>query len=99
MPADIALSKKMRGIDMRIEEDFLGKVKVPVDAYYGSFTARAKENFRLSGLNVDVELIRSLALIKKCAGCRQPGARCPRGKAGLGHNQGRPGNHRREARR
>ncbi len=52
---------------MRIEEDFLGKVEVPDQAYYGSFTARAAANFRLSGMKVHMELIRSVALIKKCA--------------------------------
>ena len=52
---------------MRIEEDFIGKVEVPDGAYYGSFTARALENFKLSGQKVHPELIHSLALIKKCA--------------------------------
>lgn len=51
----------------RTETDFIGSVKVPADAYYGSFTARAAENFRLSGTKVDMELIRGVALIKKCA--------------------------------
>lgn len=52
---------------MRIEEDFLGKVNVPDQAYYGSFTARANENFKLSGTKVHKELIKAVALIKKCA--------------------------------
>lgn len=52
---------------MRIEEDFIGKVEVPDEAYYGCFTARAKNNFRLSGSRVHMELIRAVALIKKCA--------------------------------
>ncbi len=52
---------------MRIEEDFLGKVEVPDGAYYGSFTARAERNFRLSGTKVHPELIRAVALLKKCA--------------------------------
>lgn len=52
---------------MRIEEDFIGPVEVPDEAYYGSFTARAKKNFELSGLLVDSELIYAVALIKKCA--------------------------------
>ncbi|MBD3209971.1 aspartate ammonia-lyase [Candidatus Micrarchaeota archaeon] len=52
---------------MREEEDFIGTVMVPEDAYYGSFTARAAENFRLSGLKVDAELIKSVAIIKKSA--------------------------------
>jgi aspartate ammonia-lyase len=52
---------------MRSEEDFLGKVSVPDEAYYGSFTARADLNFRLSGMRVDPEMVRAVALIKKCA--------------------------------
>jgi aspartate ammonia-lyase len=52
---------------MRIEEDFLGKVSVPDEAYYGSFTARADANFRLSGILVNPEITRAVALIKKCA--------------------------------
>lgn len=52
---------------MREEEDFIGKVNVPDDAYYGSFTARAKENFRLSRQLVHMEFVRAVALIKKCA--------------------------------
>ena len=52
---------------MRTEEDFLGKVEVPDEAYYGSFTARADKNFRLGGMKVHPELIRAVALIKRCA--------------------------------
>jgi aspartate ammonia-lyase len=52
---------------MRIEEDFLGKVEVPDDAYYGCFTVRAGNTFRLSGQRVDLRLIRAVALIKKAA--------------------------------
>lgn len=52
---------------MRKESDFIGEVEVPRDAYYGSFTARAQKNFRLSGIRVHRELVRSVALIKKCA--------------------------------
>ena len=33
---------------MRSEEDFLGRVSVPDEAYYGSFTSRAAANFRIS---------------------------------------------------
>jgi aspartate ammonia-lyase len=52
---------------MREEEDFIGKVKVPDEVYYGAFTVRAEKNFRLSGMKVDMELIRAVALIKKAA--------------------------------
>ena len=51
----------------RIEEDSLGEVRVPVDAYYGAQTQRAADNFPFSGLRMPPHFIRSLALIKQCA--------------------------------
>jgi aspartate ammonia-lyase len=52
----------------RLEHDLLGSLEVPADAYYGIHTQRAAENFRISGLPIHLELIRSLALVKKaCA--------------------------------
>ena len=51
----------------RKEEDSIGVVNVPADAYYGAQTQRATENFPLSGLRMPLSFIRSLALIKKCA--------------------------------
>ncbi len=35
--------------EYRTEEDLLGKIKVPADAYYGAQAARAMENFHISG--------------------------------------------------
>ena len=52
---------------MRIEEDFLGKIEVPKEAYYGIFTVRASSTFKLSGILVRPQIIRSVAIIKKCA--------------------------------
>ena len=52
---------------MRIEEDFLGKIEVPKNAYYGIFTVRASSTFKLSGILVRPQIIRAVALIKKCA--------------------------------
>ncbi|MHB1190354.1 MAG: aspartate ammonia-lyase, partial [Armatimonadota bacterium] len=53
---------------MRKEHDLLGEIAVPADAYYGANTARAAENFRISGLPIHPELIRALAAVKKaCA--------------------------------
>ena len=34
--------------EYRTEEDLLGKIKVPSDAYYGAQAARAMENFQIS---------------------------------------------------
>ena len=40
-------------MDYRIEKDTMGEVRVPIDAYYGAQTARAVENFPISGLSAD----------------------------------------------
>ena len=36
----------------RIEKDLLGEKEVPADAYYGVQTARALENFQISGVEL-----------------------------------------------
>src|SRR4030095_7332614 len=51
----------------RIENDTLGKVKVPVDALYMAQTQRAVENFPVSGLKFERSFIRALGLIKEAA--------------------------------
>jgi aspartate ammonia-lyase len=48
----------------RTEKDSLGPKEIPVDAYYGVQSLRAKENFPVSGLPLPRELIRAYALIK-----------------------------------
>lgn len=52
---------------MRKERDFIGNVEVPENEYYGSFTVRAKNNFDLSGIRVNLELIRAIIKIKRAA--------------------------------
>ena len=39
--------------DLRKEKDSLGFVEVPAKAYYGAQTARAVENFPISGMRAD----------------------------------------------
>ena len=51
----------------RTEKDTLGAVQVPLKAYYGAQTARAVENFPISGLKPHIALVRSTVLVKKCA--------------------------------
>lgn len=51
----------------RTERDSLGKVEVQDGVYYGSFTARALENFELSGETPPPELIAALGKIKIAA--------------------------------
>ena len=53
--------------EFRIETDSMGQMKVPADAYYGAQTARAVENFPISGLRFSRPFIRALGLIKKHA--------------------------------
>jgi len=55
-------------METRLEHDLLGEMRVPADAYYGIHTLRARENFKLSGQTLHLELIRALAEVKKaCA--------------------------------
>lgn len=51
----------------RIENDSLGEVAVPADAYYGAQTQRAVENFPISGLKPFPVFIQALGYIKLCA--------------------------------
>jgi fumarate hydratase class II len=51
----------------RIEHDTMGPLKVPVSAYYGVQTARAIENFPISGIRFPRPFIRALGLIKWAA--------------------------------
>lgn len=52
---------------MRIERDTMGELAVPADAYYGVQTARAIENFPISGLRFPRSFIRALGLLKWAA--------------------------------
>ncbi len=51
----------------RKEKDVIGWVNVPFDAYYGSFTTRAHENFQISGIHAPKEFKQALGIIKKAA--------------------------------
>jgi aspartate ammonia-lyase len=54
---------------VRIEHDLLGDKAVPADAYYGVQTARAMENFHISGVKVRLypDFIKALAMVKLAA--------------------------------
>ena len=51
----------------RTERDPLGELRVPADAYYGVQTARAVENFPISGMRAPADLVTATVLIKKAA--------------------------------
>jgi len=54
-------------MEYRIEHDTMGEVKVPLDALYAAQTARAVENFPISGTTLERAHIAALAQIKKSA--------------------------------
>jgi len=54
-------------MEYRIEHDTMGEVKVPVNALYAAQTARAVENFPISGTTLERAHIAALAQIKKSA--------------------------------
>lgn len=51
----------------RVEKDFLGEMQVPEDRYYGCQTARALENFPITGLKLDQDLVKALGMVKYAA--------------------------------
>ena len=54
-------------MNYREEQDSMGTVRVPADAYYGAQTQRAIDNFPVSGLTLPLCFIRAVAMIKKYA--------------------------------
>ena len=55
----------------RREKDSLGHKEIPADVYYGIQTARALENFPISGLRAHPTLIRAIAMVKEAAALGQ----------------------------
>jgi aspartate ammonia-lyase len=55
--------------EVRVETDSLGVVEVPADAYWGVHTARALQNFAITGQPIAAypDLIRAFALVKQAA--------------------------------
>jgi aspartate ammonia-lyase len=53
----------------RVEHDFLGEKEIPAEAYWGVHTARAVENFPISGTPISAmpALIRAFGFVKKAA--------------------------------
>ncbi|WP_193353674.1 aspartate ammonia-lyase [Clostridium tetani] len=54
-------------MEFRLESDSIGEKQVPKEAYYGVQSLRAKENFKITGLRIHKEFIKSLAEIKMAA--------------------------------
>ena len=52
---------------MRLEKDSIGTKQIPADVYYGVQTARAVENYAISGMRAHPSLIHAFGMIKKAA--------------------------------
>src|SRR6187455_3415400 len=59
----------MSALKTRTEHDLIGTKEVPADAYYGVQTARALENFRISGIELRLypNFIKALGMVKLAA--------------------------------
>jgi aspartate ammonia-lyase len=51
----------------RVDRDSLGEIKIPVDAYYGPFTARVLKNYNITGRPSHQNLIKAYVMIKRSA--------------------------------
>jgi len=54
-------------LKFRLDEDSLGKVKIPSNAYYGAFTGRAIKQYHVTGNKAHANLIKSFVMIKRSA--------------------------------
>ncbi|WP_335999079.1 class II fumarate hydratase [Halorientalis halophila] len=53
--------------DFRTEQDSLGEMQVPADAYWGAQTQRAIQNFPISDATFGRRFVRALGIVKKAA--------------------------------
>jgi fumarate hydratase class II len=51
----------------RQEKDSIGFVDVPADRYWGAQTQRSRENFKIGGQRMPIEIVRAFAILKKAA--------------------------------
>ena len=54
-------------MEYRIEKDTMGEVKVPADKYWGAQTERSRNNFKIGGQQMPLEVIYGFAYLKKAA--------------------------------
>jgi len=66
----------------RLDQDSLGKVKVPSDAYYGAFTGRALRQYSVTGHKAHEKLIKSFVMVKRSAAIANMKTKAIDGKRG-----------------
>src|SRR6266705_4037580 len=56
-----------KALKLRTEKDSIGAKEIPADVYYGIQTARAVENYPISGMRAHATLIRAFGMVKQAA--------------------------------
>ncbi len=64
---NISKTRSSLRVKFRIDRDSLGEVKIPDDAYYGAFTARAIQQYHVTGQRSHLYLIMAFVMIKRSA--------------------------------
>jgi len=54
-------------MSFRTEKDTMGPVEIPADKYWGAQTERSRNNFKIGGNKMPVEVIHAFAILKKAA--------------------------------
>lgn len=54
-------------MELRTEQDSMGKIQVPADKYWGAQTQRSFENFKIGSEKIPVEVIHAFGILKKSA--------------------------------
>jgi len=62
---NISKTRSSLRVKFRIDRDSLGEVKIPEDAYYGAFTARAIQQYHVTGQRSHLYLIMAFVMIKR----------------------------------
>ncbi len=64
---NISKTRSSLRVKFRIDRDSLGEVKIPEDAYYGAFTARAIQQYHVTGQRSHLYLTMAFVMIKRSA--------------------------------
>lgn len=64
---NISKTKSSLRVKFRVDQDSLGAVKIPDDVYYGAFTARAIQQYKVTGQRSHLYLIMAFVMIKRSA--------------------------------
>jgi fumarate hydratase class II len=54
-------------MEFRTEKDTMGPVQIPADKYWGAQTERSRNNFKIGGQRMPIEVIHAFAILKKAA--------------------------------